>query len=251
VPWEKKGNVLSDTVQVAKWCEQDGADAIHVSTGSLFPHPLNPPGDFSFETIATTYDAMISSGVDTFRNFLLFRYKLLRPIFRWVWFRMKKGLPFEAVSMEEARAIKAAVSIPVLNTGGYQTASVIRDGINSGAFDGVAIARSLLANNDLVRWWESGHDRPPRPCTYCNKCLLNAPKNPMGCYELSRYDSREQMIDNLMSIYAVHPTLNLPPPGVVELPPKPSEMLPPPGSVVYATSIPKKPPERPSGIMSS
>ena len=47
IPWEKKGNVLADTVEVAKWCESEGADAIHVSTGSLFPHPLNPPGDFS------------------------------------------------------------------------------------------------------------------------------------------------------------------------------------------------------------
>ena len=47
-------------MQVAKWCESAGADAIHVSTGSLFPHPLNPPGDFSFETLAATYDAMIS-----------------------------------------------------------------------------------------------------------------------------------------------------------------------------------------------
>ena len=79
-----------------------------------------------FETIATTYDAMISSGVDAFRNFLLFRYRLLRPIFRWVWFRMKKGLPIEGVSLEEARAIKANVSVPVLNTGGYQTASFVR-----------------------------------------------------------------------------------------------------------------------------
>ena len=227
VPWEGKGNVLSDTVQVAKWIEQDGADAIHVSTGSLFPHPLNPPGDFSFETIATTYDAMISSGVDTFRNFMLFRYKLLRPIFRWIWFRMKKGHPFEAVSMEEARAIKAAVKIPVLNTGGYQTASVIRDGINSGAFDGVAIARSLVANNDLVRWWEAGHERPPRPCTYCNKCLLNAPKNPMGCYELSRYgNDRDKMIENLMTIYATHATFNLPPPGVAPLPEWPKDKAP-------------------------
>ena len=211
VPWEGKGNVLADTVQVAKWVEQAGADAIHVSTGSLFPHPLNPPGDFSFETIATTYDAMISSGVDTFRNFMLFRYKLLRPIFRWVWFRMKKGLPFEAVSMEEARAIKAAVSIPVLNTGGYQTASFVRAGLVSGAFDGVAIARSLVANNDLVRQWASGRDSPERPCTYCNKCLLNAPKNPMGCYELARFPSREAMIEELMTIYATRPTLNLPP----------------------------------------
>ena len=36
--------MLADTVEVAKWCEAEGADAIHVSTGSLFPHPLNPPG---------------------------------------------------------------------------------------------------------------------------------------------------------------------------------------------------------------
>src|SRR5215471_6051832 len=210
IPWEKKGNVLAATIEIAKWCESDGADAIHVSTGSLFPHPLNPPGDFSFETIATTYDAMISSGVDAFRNFLLFRYRLLRPIFRWIWFRMKKGLPIEGVSLEEARAIKANVSVPVLNTGGYQIASFIRSGITSGAFDGVAIARSLVANNDLVQQWAMGRDLPERPCTYCNKCLLNAPKNPMGCYELARFPSREAMIDELMTIYATRPTLNLP-----------------------------------------
>jgi 2,4-dienoyl-CoA reductase (NADPH2) len=210
VPWEGKGNVLADTVEVAKWCESEGADAIHVSTGSLFPHPLNPPGDFSFETIATTYDAMISSGTHTFRNFLLFRYHHLRPIFRWVWFRMKRGLPIEGVSLEEARAIKAAVSIPVLNTGGFQTASFIREAIDSGACDGVAIARSLVANNDLVRQWAEGRDLPERPCTYCNKCLLNAPKNPMGCYELSRFADRDAMIEQLMSIYATRPTLNLP-----------------------------------------
>ena len=211
VPWEGKGNVLADTVQVARWCETEGADAIHVSTGSMFPHPLNPPGDFSFETIAATYDTMISAGVYGFRNFLLFRYPLLRPIFRWLWFRMKKGHPVQGVSLEESRAIKAAVSIPVLSTGGYQTASFIRRGIQEKAFDGVAIARSLVANNDLVQQWQQGRDAPDRPCTYCNKCLLNAPKNPMGCYELDRYDSYEQMVDELMTIYRTRATLNLPP----------------------------------------
>ena len=212
IPWEKRGNTLADTIEVAKWCEAEGVDGLHVSSGSLFPHPLNPPGDFSFETIATTYDAMISSGVDTFRNFLLFRYKVLRPIFYWIWFRMKKGLPIEGVSMEEARAIKAALKIPVLNTGGYQTASFVRDGIKSGAFDGVAIARSLIANNDLPQQWAAGADSPKIPCTYCNKCLLNAPKNPLGCYELSRFgNDRDAMLKELMTIYATHPTLNLPP----------------------------------------
>ena len=159
IPWEKKGNVLADTIEVAKWCESEGADAIHVSTGSLFPHPLNPPGDFSFETIATTYDAMISSGVDAFRNFLLFRYRLLRPIFRWVWFRMKKGLPIEGVSLEEARAIKANVSVSRCSTPAVtRPPPSFARGFASGAFDGVAIARSLVANNDLVRQWASGRD---------------------------------------------------------------------------------------------
>jgi 2,4-dienoyl-CoA reductase (NADPH2) len=62
-----------------------------------------------------------------------------------------------------------------------------------------------------VQQWASGRDLPERPCTYCNKCLLNAPKNPMGCYELARFPSRDAMLDELMTIYATRPTLNLPP----------------------------------------
>jgi len=215
IPWEKKGNTLNDTIQVARWCEAVGADAIHVSTGSLFPHPLNPPGDLSLETLAVTYDAMISSGVDAFRNFLLFRYPMLRPIFRWIWFRMKRGLPFEGISIDEARAIRQAVRIPVISTGGYQTASVVRAGIESLAFDAVAIARPLVANPDLVQQWHHGKDRPARPCTYCNKCLVNAPKNPMGCYEEARFPSREAMVDEIMAIYRARSTLRVPRPEEV------------------------------------
>lgn len=211
IPWEKKGNTLDETIQVCRWCETAGADALHVSMGSLFPHPLNPPGDFDFETIATTYDAMISSGVDTFRNFLLFRYPALRPLFRWLWFRMKKGHPVEGVCADAARAIKQAVGIPVICTGGFQTASKVRRWIDEGWFDAVSMARALVANNDLPQIWAAGHDRPERPCTHCNKCLLNAPKNPMGCYELSRFDGdHERMLAELMTIYETKPTLVVP-----------------------------------------
>lgn len=210
IPWEGRGNTLADTVKVARWCEAAGADALHVSTGSLFPHPLNPPGELPIDYLAHTYDALISSGIHGLRNFALFRYPALRPIFHYLWYRMKKGRPFEAVSLDEARAIKAAVSIPVINTGGYQTASVVREALTSGAVDAVSIARSLVANNDLLAQWRAGHDSPARPCTYCNKCLVNAPKNPMGCYEESRFPSREAMVDELMTIYATRPELRIP-----------------------------------------
>ena len=215
VPWERRGNTLEDTITVARWCETVGADAIHVSTGSLFPHPLNPPGELPLEVLAVTYDAMISSGVHGLRNFLFFRYPALRPIFRWLWFRIRRGLPIEGISLDEARAIKQSVSIPVISTGGYQTASFVRQAIASGAIDGVAIARSLVANPDLVEHWRAGRDLPDRPCTYCNKCLLNAPKNPMGCYEEARYPSREAMLAEIMSVYRARPGLRVPDPSEV------------------------------------
>jgi len=211
IPWEKKGNTLQEGIELAKMIEEAGADALHVSTGSLFPHPLNPPGDFDFDTIATTYDGMLASGMYTFRNYLTFRYPTLRPIFRWIWFRMKKGRPVEGVSIDQCRAIKEAVKIPVISTGGYQTASYIREIIGNGSCDGVSIARALIANNDLPKQWEAGRDLPAVPCTHCNKCLLNAPKNPLGCYELDRFrGDYEAMIEEVFSVYRTHPDLVIP-----------------------------------------
>ncbi|APX92500.1 FMN reductase [Halomonas sp. 1513] len=211
LPWERKGNTLAESLQVCRWVETAGADALHVSVGSLFPHPLNPPGDFAFDTIASTYDAMLSAGTNTFRNYLLFRYSSLRWIFRWLWSRHQRGHAVEGVSLDEARAVRQAVDIPVISTGGYQRASLVREAIASGACDAVSSARALIANPDLPKQWQVGQDEPARPCTFCNKCLLNAPKNPLGCYELSRFDGdHERMIATLMSIYDTRPELRLP-----------------------------------------
>lgn len=203
IPWEKKGNTLEDTLQICRWVEEEGADAIHVSTGSLFPHPRNPIGGLPAEMIAQTYDSMISSGVFTFRNFLLMRYRLLRPIFRLLWNR-QRGKVIEGVNLEDSRAIKKQVQIPVLCTGGFQTASFIRQAIDSKACDGVSIARALVANNDLVKIFAQGKDRPDKPCTHCNKCLANVIENPLGCYEVSRYDGDyEAMIREVMSVFSL------------------------------------------------
>jgi 2,4-dienoyl-CoA reductase (NADPH2) len=200
--WEKRGNTLEESIEICKWVEQAGADAIHVSTGSMFPHPRNPAGGLPVDIAAETYDTMLSSGLYTFRNYLLARYALLRPIFRFLWNRTTKCTPVEGMNVDEASAIKRQVSIPVLCTGGFQTASVIRRVIEEGHCDGVTIARSLIANPDLVKTFAAGHDRPEKPCTYCNKCLVNVIENPLGCYELSRYDGDyERMMREVMSVF--------------------------------------------------
>jgi 2,4-dienoyl-CoA reductase-like NADH-dependent reductase (Old Yellow Enzyme family) len=203
MPWAKKGNTIEDSVQVAKWLEEAGVDAIHVSRGSTFPHPDNPAGTFSAKDVVQTYDTMLSSGTKTFRNYVLFRTWPIYKVFEWRASRSVEQL--EAASLDDARRIKQAVSVPVIVTGGFQRAPLIREAIEGGSCDAVAIARGLIANNDLVRMFADGLDEAPRSCTYCNKCLYAVLESPLGCYDERRYDSREQMVAEIMSVFAEDP----------------------------------------------
>ena len=201
-PWEKKGNTPEEYIQICKWVEEDGADCLHVSAGSMFPHPLVPPGGFPPDELNWWYGGMASSGVHGFfPNYTLFHFKVLRPIFLWFWNRTKKDYPVEGVSMDLCREIKKNVRVPVLNTGGYQRGSLIRRGIEEGYFDGVAIARPLIANNDLPKILASGRDEPERPCSFCNRCLINAIGNPLACYDLRRFRSHEEMVQEAMTVF--------------------------------------------------
>jgi 2,4-dienoyl-CoA reductase (NADPH2) len=200
--WQGPGNTLADSIEVCRWLEGAGVDAIHVSTGSMFLHPLNPPGAFPVDYARDHYPAMMASGRYVFRNFLFFKYRPLTPLFKWLWGRAAKGVPIEGLNLPSASAIKAAVSIPVICTGGFQTASVIRKAISDGECDAVSMARTLLANPELPRIFASGRDRAERPCTYCNKCLIAVLDSPLGCYEASRFDGdQDRMMRELMSFF--------------------------------------------------
>jgi 2,4-dienoyl-CoA reductase (NADPH2) len=247
IPCEKPGNTLEESIKICQWIEEAGVDAIHVSTGSIFPHPLNPPGKFPLQgkyatdKAVNSYDTMLSSGNQTFRNFLLFKFPALQWIFEALWYRipnqkLKEPNPFEGdiikredldpdflkfvsleeisdliskyqgISLDHAKAVKEKVNIPIISTGGYQQASYIRKAINDGYCDAVSMARMLVANNNLPELFAQGHDVPPKPCTYCNKCLLNTLENPLGCYEPARFnDDYAEMIKQVMSVFAVAP----------------------------------------------
>ena len=204
-PWEKKGNTLEEGVQVAKWAEDAGVDAIHTSIGSMFPHPLLPPGGFPPDELNWWYGSMISSGVLGYFNYTMFHFRLLRPIFTFFWARTKKDHPVEAVSSEYSKEIKKNVSVPIINTGGYQDGRVIRRVISEGCTDAVSIARPLIANRDLPQILESGQDLPGKPCSFCNRCLVNAIANPLGCYDVRRFDGdHDAMVGKILEVF--HPS---------------------------------------------
>ncbi|MGL5794077.1 MAG: NADH:flavin oxidoreductase [Waterburya sp.] len=232
-PWSKSGNTFEEAIQICQWLEEDGIDALHISRGSTFPHPLLPSGPFPFRMLRYTYDTMTSSGgKKSFRNLILFRYQFLQPLFQWIWGRLPskvegsyeqpiKGLEVKDESLNEyfrehistkelqklltehqgtvlrdAREIKQNLrEIPIITTGGFQQASYINAAIADGYTDGVSMARMLVANNDLVQQFEAGRDIAEKPCTYCNECLGAYLELPLGCYNLDRF--YERSIKNL------------------------------------------------------
>jgi len=224
-PWRKRGNGLEETVRICKWAVEAGADALHISSGSLFPHPRNPPGDFPLREAISYYDSMMNSGTRVRFNYKIFTTPVLGPLFRW-WWNHRRGLRYdkihEGINLEAAATIKREVSgAPVIVTGGFQDASVIRDAIERGKVDAVSMARPLIANRDLPKLFEQGLDWSDLPrvereggvwpirnthrCTYCNRCLLNDLESPLGCYDRNRYDTYEQMIDQIMAVYRPDP----------------------------------------------
>jgi 2,4-dienoyl-CoA reductase-like NADH-dependent reductase (Old Yellow Enzyme family) len=195
------GNTVEESLQVCRWLEEAGVDAIHVSTGSFFPHPRNPAGrDLPVELMLTTYDTMISSGDRGLRNYLLF--KNLPDLARRQWnAAAPRPDAIEGANLPDARRVKGVVSVPVICTGGFQSGSVIAGAIDGGDCDAVSIARPLIANNDLVEVFRRGQEQAERPCTYCNRCLVQAIEHPLGCYEESRYPSREAMVAEILSVF--------------------------------------------------
>jgi 2,4-dienoyl-CoA reductase-like NADH-dependent reductase (Old Yellow Enzyme family) len=213
-PWKKKGNTLEDTLIICKmlWDDGKGVDAFHISSGSTFPHPRNPPGDISTKALSRWYGGMLASGVRARFNFAIFNNPILAPLFRRYWIA-RRGKIIEGINVEYAKYLRTAFasldpSVKFLCTGGFQHASHIAGAIRDGACDGVSIARPLIANNDLPEILKKA-DGPTKQkeCTYCNKCLINDLANPLGCYEVSRYDGDtfeekwDNMIKSVMSVY--------------------------------------------------
>lgn len=79
----------------------------------------------------------------------------------------------EAYFADAARALKAAVDVPVILVGGLRSLSVMEGVVASGAADLVALSRPLVCEPDLVNRLRAGQAKAI--CSSCNACF-----NPAG-----------------------------------------------------------------------
>jgi 2,4-dienoyl-CoA reductase-like NADH-dependent reductase (Old Yellow Enzyme family)/NADPH-dependent 2,4-dienoyl-CoA reductase/sulfur reductase-like enzyme len=89
-----------------------------------------------------------------------------------------------------AKAVKKAVSIPVIGVGRIEP-DVGDRGIAAGHFDFVAMGRGLLADPDLPAKLAAGNDKSVIPCIYCYICVSQIFINSSVCCAVNHNTGRE------------------------------------------------------------
>ena len=170
----KKGLKLEESVVMAKMMAEMGFDGIEVSCGI---------GEDGFSTFRG--DVPIEVFLDEWEVF-----KNKNPLFRFVMRHFGKKLIkppalTQAFNLEGARAIKAAVNIPVFLVGGITDPAAIEQIVESGDADFISLSRALIADPKFPERIKEG-SRKLADCIHCNLCSAYMISEPLRCYRGKR-----------------------------------------------------------------
>ncbi|MBJ7337338.1 NADH:flavin oxidoreductase [Mycolicibacterium sp.] len=153
----KGGISLEESLQTAKWLEEDGGlDALELTAGSSLLNPLYLfRGDAPIKEFANAFKPPLRWGIRmTGKKFL-------------------REYPYrEAYLMDQAKQFRAELKMPLILLGGITNRETMDLAMAEG-FDFVAMGRAVLAEPDLVnRIKNDGAQHSVRSlCTHCNKCM--------------------------------------------------------------------------------
>jgi 2,4-dienoyl-CoA reductase-like NADH-dependent reductase (Old Yellow Enzyme family) len=168
----RRGGMRRDeAVRVAMLLEASGCSAIEVSSGTIeeglsimrgprFPSEALLACHFRFRSIPEPLK------------------KAVGPLLRAA---MPSPKPYRNYNIETAKAIKEAVSIPVIAVGGIHTLEEISAALESGAADFVSMSRPFIIERDIVRKMREGRQTASR-CIMCNYCAIMVEEGPLRCW---------------------------------------------------------------------
>ena len=190
------GNTLKETLPYAKKLEALGVDYLHIDSGFGFPNPKGNTGTYpqtGFKLfVNATRHLSFKAGARAFVVNMTPPF-LARALFGLGW----RFTP--AANADFAAAFKREVGIPVIANGGFQQRSVIDAALSGKKCDMVAIARPLLANPDLLDQLKL-RDQPLKPCSFCSECCTRTAVLPLGCYDIRRFDTQEEMSAQIVAM---------------------------------------------------
>ncbi len=150
----KGGIPLDESLQTAKWLEEDGGlDALELTAGSSLVNPMYLfHGDAPVKEFANAFKPPIRWGIRmTGKKFL-------------------REYPYrEAFLLRHAKQFRAELKMPLILLGGITNRESMDLAMAEG-FEFVAMGRALLAEPDLLNRIQA--DSAVRSaCTHCNKCM--------------------------------------------------------------------------------
>lgn len=158
------GLELEDAARVARRFEREGASALVPSCDFTSKTPLmmlrgNVP---TREMVAVQRGWLKRVGLLLFGSLMVQEY-LFRPLFL----------------LEEASAIRRAVTIPVVLIGGVCSAHDVQRALEEG-FEFVQIGRALIKDAAIVNAWARGED-VASDCDHCNRCIPEMDRGGVNC----------------------------------------------------------------------
>jgi 2,4-dienoyl-CoA reductase-like NADH-dependent reductase (Old Yellow Enzyme family) len=87
----------------------------------------------------------------------------------------------EGFFLEQAKAFKAALTIPVASVNGWRSFGRMKEAVESGLVDMISLCRPLIREPDLPARLRDGR-QPSASCISCNECLKH--QQPLRCWAL-------------------------------------------------------------------
>jgi 2,4-dienoyl-CoA reductase-like NADH-dependent reductase (Old Yellow Enzyme family) len=150
----RRGLHLPESIQVARWLEQDGSlDALELTAGSSLLNPMYLfKGPAPLKEFAGAMPQPVKLGIQIAGRSRLHSY------------------PYQdAYLLEDAKQVRAAVELPLILLGGVTSKAVMDEAMQAG-FQFVAMARALLREPDLVNRIRAD-TAVTSQCIHCNKCM--------------------------------------------------------------------------------
>jgi len=167
----RRGMRPLEAIEIARMLEASGCSAIEVSSGtveeglSIMRGPLFPA------------EALLASHF-RFMSLPSPIKKALAPLLRLA---MPSPKPWRGYNLDATKAIRQAVSIPVIAVGGIHTLENITGVLESDTADFVSMSRPFVIEPNIVRKLQEGRQTASR-CIECNYCAIMIEEYPLRCW---------------------------------------------------------------------
>lgn len=187
------GNGLKETLFYGEELKKLKVDYLHIDSGFGFLNPKGNPGQYPVDGIKLFFNSTRHLSLKACVRAALVNIIpdfLSRKILGIGW----KFVP--AINADFAQIFREKVGLPIIANGGFQEREVIEAALKSKC-DMIAIARPLLRDRFLIKKYQKNLSmkapKDEEKCTFCNRCCTRTAVQPLGCYDITRFKSQDEM----------------------------------------------------------